>query len=149
VNRKRSAKVIISLLILFPAYLKQDIAMAAGQMVMSDVKADAAVLKQEQAAVLIESVRINPFLSFEEERNFFGPKEPPAPIALDYFNLSAIFCSQTKTENKAIINGMICKVGDEIDADNKKIVEIQPREVILKDTNGLEYLLRLNKGSEK
>ena len=63
-NRKRSAKVIISLLILFPAYLKQDIAMAAGQMVMSDVKADAAVLKQEQAAVLIESVRINPFLSF-------------------------------------------------------------------------------------
>lgn len=149
-NRKRSAKVIISLLILFPAYLKQDMAIAVGQLVMPDTKADGAVLKQEQAAPLIGPVRVNPFLSLEEEGNFFGPKEPPAPIVLDYFKLSAIFCSQIKTENKAIINGMICKAGDEVDAINsKKIVEIRPGEVILKDINGLEYLLRLNKGSEK
>ena len=146
---KGLTKVIISLLILFLTYLKQDIAMAVGQPVMPEAKAEAAVLAQEQTALFIGPVRLNPFLSLEEERNFSKLKEPPAPVMLDYFNLSAIFCSQTKTENKAIINGMICKVGDEIDADNKKIVEIQPREVILKDTNGLEYLLRLNKGSEK
>ena len=42
---------------------------------------------------------------------------------------------------------MICKVGDEVDAINsKKIVEIQPRVVILKDITGLEYLLRLDRG---
>lgn len=148
-SRKRSARIIISLLTLFLAYLKQDIAIAVGQPVLSEVKADTAALKQEQAAPLIESVRSNPFLSLEEERDFFRPKEPLASTVLDYFNLSAIFCSQTKTENKAIINGMICRVGDEIDANSKKIVEIQPRAVILKDINGLKYLLRLNKGSEK
>ena len=146
---KGLTKVIISLLILFLTYLKQDIAMAVGQPVMPEAKAEAAVLAQEQTALFIGPVRLNPFLSLEEEQNFSKLKEPPAPVMLDYFNLSAIFCSQIKTENKAIINGMICKVGDEIDADHKKIVEIRPREVMLKDANGLEYLLRLNKGSEK
>ena len=145
---KKSTRVIISLLTLFLVYLKRDITIAVGQSVLPEVKADMSAFKQEQAAPLIEPVRSNPFLSFEEERNFFGPKEPPAPIVLDYFNLSAIFCSQAKTENKAIINGMICKVGDEIDAVNsKKIVEIQPKAVMLKDINGLEYLLMLSKGS--
>lgn len=147
---KRLARVIISLLILSSACLKQDMPMAVGQLVMPEAKVEAAVLKQEQAAPFIELVRLNPFLSIEEERNFAGPKKPPAPIVLDYFNLSAIFCSQIKTGNKAIINGMICKVGDEVDAINsKKIVEIQPRVVILKDMAGLEYLLRLDRGSSK
>lgn len=145
---KRLAKVIISLLILSLTCLKRDMPMAVGQLVMPEAKVEAAVLKQEQAAPFIEPVRLNPFLSLEEERNFSGPKEP-ARIMLDYFKLSAIFCSQAKTENKAIINGMICRVGDEIDANSKKIVEIQPRAVILKDINGLKYLLRLDKGSSK
>lgn len=148
-NHKGAAKVIISWLILFPAYLKQDITIAVGQPVLPEAKADTAVFRQEQTVPLAGPARLNPFLSLEEEGDFFGPKEPPAPIVLDYFNLSAIFCSQTKTENKAIINGMICKVGDEIDANSKKIVEIQPRKVILKDMNGQEYLLMLNKGSEE
>lgn len=146
---KRSAKVIISLLILFPVYLKQDIVIVVGQPVLPEAKADTAVFRQEQTVPLAGPARLNPFLSLEEEGDFFGPKEPPVPIVLGYFNLSAIFCSQAKTENKAIINGMICKVGDEIDANSKKIVEIQPRMVILKDVNGKEYLLMLNKGSEE
>ena len=148
-NHKRAAKIIISWLILFSAYLKQDVAIAVGQLVMPEAKADAAVIRQEQTVPIVGPVRLNPFLSLEEEGNFFGPKEPPAPVVLDYFNLSAIFCSQAKTENKAIINGMICKVGDEIDANSKKIVEIQPRMVTLKDMSGQKYLLILNKGSEK
>lgn len=144
---KRLTRVIILLLTFFPTYLKQD--MAIGQPVLPEAKSDAASLEPRQAASLIEPVRLNPFLSFEEERNFLAPKEP-LRVILDYFNLSAIFYSQEKTENKAIINGIICKVGDEIDVINsKKIVQIQPKVVILKDINGLEYLLMLNKGSEK
>ncbi|MEK6563857.1 MAG: hypothetical protein AABZ65_02375 [Candidatus Omnitrophota bacterium] len=148
-NHKRAAKIIISWLILFSAYLKQDVTIAVGQPVLPEAKTDAAVIRQEQIVFLAGPVRLNPFLSFEEEGDLFGPKEPPAPVVLDYFNLSAIFCSQAKTENKAIINGMICKVGDEIDANSKKIVEIQPRMVTLKDMSGQKYLLILNKGSEK
>ena len=141
-------RAVIPWLFLFLAYLRSDISIAVGQPAMPEVKVEAAMPEQEQIALLVGPARVNPFLSLEEEWNFLGPKEPPAPIVLDYFKLSAIFCSQVKTENKAIINGMICKVGDEVDVINsKKIVQIQPREVMLKDADGLEYLLRLNKGS--
>ena len=74
VNHKRAAKIIISWLILFSAYLKQDIAIAVGQPVLPEAKADAAVLRQEQTVPLAVSVRLNPFLSFEEEGIFSGPK---------------------------------------------------------------------------
>lgn len=147
-SRKRAVKLIASWLILLPACLRQDLTAAFGQPAIPEAKADAPAFKQEPAAMFIEQARSNPFLSLDEERNFFGPKEPPAPIVLDYFNLSAIFYSQTKTGSKAIINGMICEVGDEVDAVNsKKIAEIQPREVMLKGADGLEYLLRLTRGS--
>ncbi len=146
---KRSARVIISLLTLFLAYLEQDITMAVGQPVLPEVRTDMTALEQGGAAPSIEPVRLNPFLTFEEERDFFSPKEP-SRVVLDYFNLSAVFCSPEKTNSKAIINGMIYKAGDEIDTVNsKKIVEIQPKAVILKDTRGLEYLLMLYQGSEK
>lgn len=143
-NCKRSVRVIISLIILSLIYLEQKITAANDeQLVMSEAKADTAAPEQEQAVPFIESDRVNPFLSLEEERDFVAPKELTR-IVLDYFNLSATFCSPEKTNSKAIINGMICKVGDEIDAVNsKKIVEIQPKRVILTDTNGLEYLLML------
>ena len=142
---KRPTKVIISLLTLFLAYLKQDIAMAVGQPVLSEAKADMAPLEQGQAAPLIESIRLNPFLSFEEERNFLAPKRL-ALIVLNYLNLSAIFCSPEKTNSKAIINGMICRMGDVVDArDGKKIVEIQPRAVILRDMRDVEYIVTLYK----
>ncbi|HCD37203.1 MAG TPA: hypothetical protein DEQ77_00450 [Candidatus Omnitrophica bacterium] len=148
-NRKGLFRVIISLIVLPFIYLEQKITMAIEQPVLPEVRTDMTVLKPGGAAPSIESVRVNPFLTFEEERDFFSPKEP-SRVMLDYFNLSAIFCSQIKTENKAIINGRIYKTGDEIDAVNsKKIVEIQPKAVILRDTSGLEYLLMLYQGSEK
>lgn len=144
-NCKRLAKVVILLLILFPGYLKQDIDMAVGQPVLPEVKADMSTLKQGQAAPLIESLRLNPFLSFEEEQSFLAPKRL-ALIVLDYFNLSATFCSAEKINSKAIINGMVCKIGDVIDpVDAKKIVEIQPKAVILRDVRDIEYIVVLYK----
>lgn len=142
---KRSAKVIISLLILFPVYLKQDIAIVVGQPVLLEAKTDVVPPEQGQAAPLIESVRLNPFLSSEEEQDFLAPKRL-ALIVLDYLNLSAIFCSPEKTNSKAIINGMIFKMGDVIDArDGKKIVEIHPQAVILRDMRDAEYIVTLYK----
>ena len=142
---KRSTKVIISLLTLSLAYLKQDITMAIGQPVLLEAKADMAPLEQGQATPLIESVRLNPFLSFEEERNFLAPKRL-ALIVLDYLNLSATFCSPEKTNSKAIINGMICRMCDVVEArDGKKIVEIHPQAVILRDMRDVEYIVTLYK----
>ena len=104
-----------------------------------------APLEQGQAAPLIESIRLNPFLSFEEERNFLAPKRL-ALIVLNYLNLSAIFCSPEKTNSKAIINGMICRMGDVVEArDGKKIVEIHPQAVILRDMRDVEYIVTLYK----
>lgn len=93
----------------------------------------------------LASVKLNPFLSLDEEKRYSEPKKPVF-VMLSNYNLSAIFRSQVHSEDKAIINGMICKVDDIIDsADGKKIVEIQPQAVILRDIKDVEYILTLYK----
>jgi hypothetical protein len=82
--------------------------------------------------------RLNPFLTREEEEIFRRLK---GRIPIDYLNLSAIFYSPDN-ESRVIIDGQILRKGQTIDS--KKIVEIQPEVVILKDTQG-EYIMRLKR----
>lgn len=89
--------------------------------------------------------RLNPFLSRDEERFYSEPKRP-AFVVLGNYNLSATFRSLVSSESKAIINGMVCKIGDIIDPrDGKMLIEIQQQAVILRDAWNVEYILMLYK----
>ena len=81
--------------------------------------------KEEEAAQLALS-RTNPFLTKEEEENY---KETQGRIIIEDMTLSAVMYSPPNS--KVIINGSIFKEGDDIGT--KKIIEIQPKAVILKD----------------
>lgn len=147
VNRILISLIIIPL-IAFSACEAQEATMAISGFRPPEMNTDRKEHTAEGGASGIVFSRKNPFLSIAEEAYFNQPHKVVSIIE-DYV-VSAIFCSPDKAEDKAIINGMISKVGDEIGTVNrKKIVEIQPKEVILQDMNGLEYLLRLDKGSKK
>ena len=91
--------------------------------------------KQAEAEELTLA-RANPFLTKEEEEAF---KETQGRIIIEDMNLSAIMYSPPNS--KVIINGTILKEGDAIGP--KKILEIQPKMVILKDEiTKREYILK-------
>lgn len=87
-----------------------------------------------------KQARLNPFLTEKEEAAF---KDIDEREVINYLNLSAIFYSSSK-ESKAIIDGRIYKVGDVLD--NKKIVEINPEEIVLKDASR-EYVLKIKRAA--
>jgi len=89
--------------------------------------------KKEDEKVV--SFRENPFLTWEEEINLSKTKRRKV---LDYLTLSAIFYSSKNSF--AVIDGHILKEGDTID--EKRIVRIEPKKVILKDEEG-EYVVFL------
>jgi len=78
----------------------------------------------------------NPFLTHNEEKEFGAKKE-----AIGYLNLSAVFYAPG--HSYAVINGRIVREKDTID--NKKIVNINPESVILKDGAGAEYIIEMKK----
>ncbi|RKY38390.1 MAG: hypothetical protein DRP72_01875 [Candidatus Omnitrophota bacterium] len=80
----------------------------------------------------------NPFLTKEEEQ-LFGKKKREV---IENLNLSAIFYSPRK-ESYAIIDGQVVKKDDIIDG--KEVIGITPEEVILKDSQGREFSLKLNR----
>jgi len=86
--------------------------------------------------------RINPFLTKEEEEIFQYSK---ARTPIDYLNLSAIFYSAESNKSMAIIDGEILREGQTID--NKRIVKIQPKAVILEDEQSAylqkQYIINL------
>ena len=84
-------------------------------------------------------VDTNPFLSLEEER-LYGALSYREFLDLD---LTAVF--YRPPESKAVINNQILEEGDMLD--NKKVIKINPSEVILKD-EGTEYIVRLREASE-
>lgn len=88
-----------------------------------------------------DTVRANPFLTLEEEESF---KDLGEAIPIDYLNLSAIFYSPGAS--KVIINGYVLELNDNIDG--KKVIDIQPNKVTLKDDEG-EYVIRLRKIVDK
>lgn len=83
----------------------------------------------------------NPFLTSEEKEYFEDTRKE---TRIDYLNLTAVFYSPLNS--KAIIEGRIYKVGDIVD--NKKIVEINPEEVMLEDSQGA-YVIALKPVLEK
>lgn len=94
----------------------------------------------EESAIEAEAnVRLNPFLSAEEEAGLADAGSNYIPI--DYPVLSAIVYS-LEGNSKAIIQGQILGLGNLID--NKEIIAIRPEELILKDSQG-QYILRLKK----
>lgn len=76
----------------------------------------------------------NPFLTKEEEIIYSGRVKGQV---ISNPGLSAIFYSAGK--KKVVINGKIFQIGDLVD--NKEIVEINPKEVILEDAKG-KYILK-------
>lgn len=91
---------------------------------------------QQEAAFLLNEITRNPFLTEAENT---VPAEVKKTVIIDYLSVSAILYSD-KGKSKAIINGQIIETGDSID--NKKVTEIQPETVTLKD-DGNEYLVKL------
>ncbi|OQX80200.1 MAG: hypothetical protein B6D56_05605 [Candidatus Omnitrophica bacterium 4484_70.1] len=83
----------------------------------------------------VVSFRENPFLTWEEEIDLSKTKRRKV---LDYLTLSAIFYSSKNSF--AVIDGHILKEGDMID--DKKIVRIEPKKVVLKNEEG-EYVVFL------
>ena len=98
--------------------------------------------ENHMAVTAIYTERFNPFLTKEEEE-IFKYSEVRTPI--DYLNLSAIFYSAESNKSMAIIDGEILGEGQTID--NKKIVKIQPKAVILEDVQRTyfqkQYIIRL------
>ena len=83
----------------------------------------------------IVSLRRNPFLTIDEEKEFDeGKKE-----IISYLNLSAIIYAPGNSY--AVIDGRI--VGEKGTIEDKKVVKIDPQEVILKDDQGKEYIIRM------
>lgn len=97
--------------------------------------------KVELVNISLSQIRVNPFLTAEEEELF---KDLGKAVPIDYLNLSAIFYSPGAS--KVIINGYVLEVNNNIDG--KKVIDIQPDEVILKDSEG-EYVVRLRKIGDK
>jgi len=87
------------------------------------------------------TVRVNPFLTIEEEGLF---KALDGATSIDYLNLSAIFYSPGAS--KAIINGYVLEVNDSVDG--KKVTDIESDRVILKDSEG-KYVVMLRKIGHK
>ena len=81
------------------------------------------------------SLRKNPFLRWEEEKKLAQKKMREI---INYLNLTAIFYSPSKSF--AVIDGYVVEEGDTIAG--KKVIEINPKAVILKDEKG-EYILPL------
>ena len=87
--------------------------------------------------------RSNPFLTKEEEEAF---RETQGRVPIKDMTLSAIMYSPPNS--KVIIDGAILKEGNTVGT--KKIIEIQPKMVILKDeTTKLEYILKAKEAAEK
>ena len=94
-----------------------------------------AVVPPEKKNSDIFSLRRNPFLTVDEEKEFGeGKKE-----IISYLNLSAIIYAPGNSY--AVIDGRI--VGEKGTIENKKVVKIDPQEVILKDEKGKEYIIRM------
>ncbi len=74
----------------------------------------------------------NPFLT-QEERNKFQREE------LKHLKLSAIFVSNKSSY--AVVDGRIVRENDIIE--NKKVIRIERNQIILKDQQGREYVIRL------
>jgi len=89
---------------------------------------------EKEKEIDVTMIDSNPFLTFEEQEIVKSPSYRE-PLAL---NLSAVFYSPPTS--KVVINGRIFKEGDIVD--NKRIIEIKPEKVVLKDTKN-EYLLKL------
>jgi len=105
-------------------------------------KTDEEKARDAQAAELALA-RSNPFLTQEEEENF---KETQGRIIIEDMNLSAVMYSPPNS--KAIINGVIVKEGGTLGS--KKIIEIQPKAVIMKDeVSKREYILKTKNAAEK
>ncbi len=79
----------------------------------------------------------NPFLTLQEEEFFRTYKRK----VIDYLTLSGIIYSPQNAY--AIFQGRILKKGDMLD--RKRIIEITPKEVILEDNKGRQYLVRVRK----
>lgn len=79
----------------------------------------------------------NPFLTYEEEEFF----EKEMKEEIDYLTLSGVFYSSGVSY--AIIDGRIVKEKDIID--NKEVVKIGREEVILKDSQDKEYVVKVKK----
>lgn len=106
------------------------------EVVTEEAKTPVEQEKSKEASGDMTKMR-NPFLTQEEEG---VTKETGSFIPINYLSLSAVIYSPR--ESRAIINGQILKVGDNID--NKQVVKIEPEAVILKDAQG-EYIVRLKK----
>jgi hypothetical protein len=128
--------VILSLLIFLDLGLNSQISIikaektASGQML-------AQAQERKVELVNISLSRVNPFLTLEEEELF---KDLSRATPIDYLNLSAIF--YLPGASKVIINGYVLEVNDNIDG--KKIIDIQPDRVTLKD-HEREYVVALRK----
>jgi len=102
---------------------------------------EVASLPQEKEKEKIETKTIsevpleNPFLKLEERES---DRLKNQRKTIDYLNLTAIFHSPPTS--RAIVEGKIVKEGDIID--NKRVIEIQPEAIVLKDFEG-EYILEL------
>lgn len=91
---------------------------------------------RKEAALAPAEITRNPFLSAEEENEF---RDAGKAIPLDTLLLSAILYSPA-AKSKIILQGRILEKGDSIG--DKKIIEIRPEAVILKDA-ATEYIVRL------
>jgi hypothetical protein len=134
---------------IIPALEQEDANMAAQAQKNSQVeiktvqqKTEEEKTREEEAAQLALS-RSNPFLTKEEEENF---KETQGRIIVEDMTLSAVMYSPP--DSKVIIDGSILKEGDNIGS--KKIIEIQPKAVILRDESSKrEYILRTKDAAVK
>lgn len=84
-----------------------------------------------------DKLKNNPFLTSQEEKVYANTGKY---VPIDYLNLSAIIYSSAS--RRAIVDGNILEIGNTID--NKKVIDIRPEEIILKDSQS-EYVLRLKK----
>jgi len=83
--------------------------------------------------------RTSPFLTLQEERSL---EKQGSTIPITYLEVTAVFYSSNAEHSRVIIEGRVLAIGDTID--NKKIVAINPEEVILKDSQGY-YVVRMKK----
>ena len=93
-------------------------------------------LAGQETALAPDELTRNPFLSAEEESEF---RDAGKAIPLDTLLLSAILYSSA-AKSKVVLQGRILEKGDSIG--DKKIIEIRPEAVILKDA-ATEYIVRL------
>lgn len=83
--------------------------------------------------------RTSPFLTLQEERSL---EKQGSTIPIMYLEVTAVFYSSDAEKSRVIIEGKVLAVGDTID--NKKIIAINPEEIILKDSQGY-YVVRMKK----